>query len=193
MGLKIQDGTGKGNLAGITSNNRILTSSVNESQFEFAAEEGDAYFIGVPLITLTNAAESAVAYIKNNGDEPLILGRFFLIAESTASGAPNMFRVNWYKNPTSISSGTATQALNQNFGSSKTLEIDVEYGAQGSTVTGGALAATLSFPIGEFNDFEANLILPKGASLVITVTPPAGNTSMPVQFGTRAIKYIKTY
>jgi hypothetical protein len=193
MGLKIQDGTGKGNLAGITSDNRILTSSINESQFEFAAEEGDAYFIGVPLITLTNAAESAVAYIKNNGDEPLILGRFFLIAESTTSGAPNMFRVNWYKNPTSISSGTATQALNQNFGSSKTLEIDVEYGAQGSTVTGGALAATLSFPIGEFNNFEANLVLPKGSSFVVTVTPPAGNTSMPVQFGARAIKYIKTY
>jgi len=104
-----------------------------------------------------------------------------------------MFRVNWYKNPTSISSGTATSALNQNFGSSEQLDADIEYGVEGSTITGGALAATLSFPVGVFNDFEANLILEKGSSLVISVDPPAGNTSMPVQFGTRAIKYIERY
>jgi hypothetical protein len=193
MGFEITDGTGKGNSAGVDATNRLLVRNISETLFQNAAEEGEAYFIGTPIITATTAGESALIYIKNNEDEQLVLGAFFLIAESTASGSPNMFRVNWYKNPTSISSGTAIPALNQNFGSSNTLDADIEYGAEGSTVTGGSLAATLSFPIGQFNELDANLVLEKGSSLVITITPPAGNTNMPVQFGTRSIKYIEQY
>jgi hypothetical protein len=193
MGFEITDGTGKGNSAGVDRTNRLLVRNISETLFQNAAEEGEAFFIGTPIITATTAGESALIYIKNNEDSQLILGSFFLIAEATASGSPNMFRVNWYRNPTSISSGTAIPALNQNFGSSNTLDADIEYGAEGSTVTGGSLAATLSFPIGQFNELDANLVLEKGSSLVITVTPPAGNTNMPVQFGTRTIKYIEQY
>jgi len=192
MGFEITDGTGKGNRTGVDNTNRLLVRSIGETIFQNAAEEGEAFFIGTPIITATTANESALIYIKNNENDKLVLGRFFLIAETT-NGTPTMFRVNWYKNPTSISSGTATSALNQNFGSSEQLDADIEYGVEGSTITGGALAATLSFPVGVFNDFEANLILEKGSSLVISVDPPAGNTSMPVQFGTRAIKYIERY
>ena len=192
MGFEITDGTGRGNSAGVDTTSRLLTRSINETIFENAAEEGEAYFIGTPLITATTANESALFYLKNNEDDVLILGNFFLIAEST-DGSPNMFRVNWYKNPTSISSGTITNALNQNFGSSDILNADVEYGAEGSSVTGGSLVATLSFPIGDINSIPANLILPKGSSFAITITPPSGNTSMAVQFGTRTIKYVQRY
>lgn len=193
MGFEITDGTGKGNSAGVDRTNRLLVRNVSETIFQNAAEEGEAFFIGTPIITATTAGESALIYIKNNEDNQLVLGSFFLIAEATASGSPNMFRINWYRNPTSISSGTAIPALNQNFGSSNTLDADIEYGAEGSTVTGGSLAATLSFPIGQFNQIDANLVLEKGSSVAITVTPPAGNTNMPVQFGTRSIKYIEQY
>ena len=193
MGFEITDGTGKGNSAGVDATGRLLVRAINETIFQNAAEEGEAYFIGTPIITATTANESALLYVKNNEDSPLVLGDFFIVAEATASGSPNMFRINWYKNPTSISSGTAIPALNQNFGSSDTLDADIEYGVEGSTVTGGSLAATLSFPIGQFNNFMANLILEKGSSFVVTVTPPAGNTNMPVQFGTRSIKYIEQY
>lgn len=193
MGFEITDGTGKGNSAGVDKTNRLLVRNISETLFQNAAEEGEAYFIGTPIITATTAGESALIYIKNNEDEQLVLGAFFLIAESTASGSPNMFRVNWYKNPTSISGGTAITALNQNFGSSNTLDADIEYGAEGSTVTGGSLAATLSFPIGQFNELDANLVLEKGSSVSITITPPSGNTNMPVQFGTRTIRYIEQY
>lgn len=193
MGFEITDGTGKGLSAGVDLNNRLLTNSISETVFQFAAEKGDAYFIGTPLINLTNAAASAIFYCENNEDSPLILGTFFLIAESTTGGTPNMFRVTWYKNPTSISSATATSALNQNFGSSNELDATIQYGAQGSTVTGGGIAAILSFPIGQFNQFDANLVLEKGSSFALVVTPPTGNTSMNVQFGTRSIKYNQAY
>ncbi len=193
MGFEITDGTGKGLSAGVDLNNRLLTNAITETVFQNAAENGNAYFIGTPLINLTNASSSAIFYCENNEDEPLILGTFFLTAEATTGGSPNMFRVTWYKNPTSISSGTTTSALNQNFGSSNELDATIQYGVQGSTVTGGGVAAILSFPIGQFNQFDANLVLEKGASFAIVITPPTGNTSMNVQFGTRAIKFIQTY
>ena len=192
MGFEITDGTGKGNSAGVDVTGRLLTRSISESIFQNAAEEGEAFFIGTPLITATTANESALIYIKNNEDSPLILGSFFLIAENS-NATVQMFRVNWYKNPTSITGGTATVALNQNFGSSETLDVDIEYGAEASGIVGGTLSATLSFPIGQFNQFDANLVLEKGSSVVISVVPPSGNTGMPVQFGTRSIKYIERY
>ena len=191
MGFEITDGTGKGNSVGVTSNNRILTSTISENQFQYAAEEGDAYFFGTPIITVTNAStENSLVIVTNNEDEPLIIGNFFFIAEETDTGSPNMFRVSWYKNPTSITSGTAFSPLNQNFGSSKTIDVTAEYGAASNGIpTGGGLVATLSFPIGQFNDFDANLVLEKGSSFALTVTAPAGNIGMPVQVGFRTIKY----
>ena len=192
MGFEITDGTGKGNSAGVDNTGRLLTRTITENIFQNAAEEGEAFFIGTPIITATTDTESAICYIKNNEDSPLILGSFFLVAENS-NATVQMFRVNWYKNPTSITGGTATVALNQNFGSSQTLDADIEYGAEASGIVGGTLSATLSFPIGQFNQFDANLVLEKGSSVVISVTPPSGNTGMPVQFGTRSIKYIERY
>lgn len=193
MGFQILDGTGKGRKAGVDTTNKLLARATVESIFDEAAEDGLANFVGTPLITLTNAAESAIFFIENNEDDDIIMENFFFVAEATTGGSPNMFRVSWYKNPTSISSGTAITPLNQNFGSSRELDATVEYGAQGSAVTGGTNAAILSFPIGVFNDIPAKLILPKGTSLAITVTPPTSNTSMPVQFGARTILYEERY
>lgn len=193
MGFQIQDGTGKGNIAGVTENNRLLTSTVNETIFAYAAEEGGAYFIGTPVVTLTNAAESALFYIKNNEDDKLIFENFFTTANATTGGSPAIYTVNWYKNPTSISTVTTTTPLNQNFGSSNTLDATAIYGAQGATFTGGALVASLTLPIGQFNQIPANLVLPKGSSFGVSITPPTGNTSMPVQFSGRAILYKELY
>jgi hypothetical protein len=192
MGFVIQDGTGKGFNAGIDSTNRILTRTVNETIFESSAEEGEAYFIGTPLITLTNAAASGIFLITNTEDYDIIFHNFFFVAEST-NATVQMFRASWYKDATALSSPTAIVPLNQNFGSSKTLSVTAVSGVQGSTFTGGSLVAQLSFPIGQFNEFEAELVLPKGSTLGIAITPPTGNTSMPVQFGARSYRYIKTY
>lgn len=193
MGFEIKDGTGKGFTAGVTSNNRILTSTVNETVFGFAAEQGDAYFIGTPLVTLTTAGENAIFYIKNNEDSAVIFENFFTTATTSSGGSPQIYRVNWYKNPTAMTVATASAALNQNFGSSNTLDADVQYGASGSAFTGGTLVASLALPIAQFNQIPANLVLPKGSSFGISITPPTGNTSMPVQFGGRSIIYRELY
>lgn len=193
MGFEITDGTGKGTSAAVDINNRLLTNAISESVLQFAAELGDAFFIGSPLTTLTSDSPSAVIFIENRENKPLILSQFFITAESTSGGSPNMFRVSWYKNPTTITSSTASTALNQNFGSSSELDANILVGSEGSSVTGGSLVAQLSFPIGEVNVIDANLILEKGSSFAITIQPPSGNTSSTVQFGTRSIRYTKTY
>lgn len=193
MGFEITDGTGKGTSAAVDINNRLLTNAISESVLQFAAELGDAFFIGSPLTTLTSDSPSAVIFIENRENKPLILSQFFITAESTSGGSPNMIRVSWYKNPTTITSSTASTALNQNFGSSSELDANILVGSEGSSVTGGSLVAQLSFPIGEVNVIDANLILEKGSSFAITIQPPSGNTSSIVQFGARSIRYTKTY
>lgn len=193
MGFEITDGTGKGISAAVDINNRLLTNAISESVLQFAAELGDAFFVGSPLTTLTSDSPSAVIFIENRENKPLILSQFFITAESTSGGSPNMFRVSWYKNPTTITSSTASTALNQNFGSSSELDANILVGSEGSSVTGGSLVAQLSFPIGEVNVIDANLILEKGSSFAITIQPPSGNTSSTVQFATRSIRYTKTY
>lgn len=193
MGFEITDGLGTGRTVGVDSSNKMLTRSTTESIFDEAVENGLANFVGTPLVTLTDAAESAIFFIKNNENTDLILENFFFMATATTGGATSTFQVNWYRNPTSISSPTTSTPLNQNFGSSNTLDATVQYGAQGSTVTGGTNAASLNMQIGELIDIPAKLILPKGSSLAITVTPPTSNTSMPVQFGARTILYVERY
>lgn len=190
MGFQLLDGTGSGKKAKIDSSNKLQVRSVIEPEFTEAAANGEAFFLGTPLVNLTNAAESAIFFCENNEDKDLIFENFFFVAEATTGGSPDMFRVSWYKNPTSISSPTATTPLNQNFGSSKELDVTLQYGAQGSTVTGGTNVALLSFPIGQFNNLQpARLVLKKGNSFALTVTPPTGNTSMDVQFGARTFLF----
>ena len=192
MGLQILDGTGKGAKAGVGSDNRLLVSAINETIFQYAAEEGEAYFLGTPLVTLTNAAESAIFFYDHNEDDPLIVENFFTTA-TTTNGTPTMYAVNFYKNPTSLDTPTATTPLNQNFGSSNTLDGTLQYGAQGAAFVGGTLVATLYVPVGQYNVIPANLVLQKGNSWGVSITPPTGNTSMPVQFGARSIVYEEKY
>ena len=192
MGFQILDGTGKGAKAGVGSDNRLLVSSINETIFQYSAGEGDAYFLGTPLVTLTTAGENAIFFYDHNEDDPLIVENFFITA-TTTNGTPNMYAVNFYKNPTAMSIATSSVALNQNFGSSNTLDGTLQYGASGSAFTGGTLVASLYVPVGEYNVIPANLVLQKGNSWGISITPPAGNTSMPVQFGARSIVYEEKY
>lgn len=190
MGFIIQDGTGKGFNAGVDSTNRVLTRTVGETIFENSAEKGEAYFIGTPLVTLTNAAASGIFLIVNNEDFDIIFDNFYVIAEST-NATVQMFKTVWHQSSTALSSSVLVTPLNQNFGSSKVLDATVVSGVQGSTFTGGNIVAQLSFPIGQFNQLNGSLVLPKGSSFGIGIIPPTGNTSMPVQFAGRAYRYIQ--
>jgi len=191
MGFQVQDGKGTGLLAGVDTTNRLQTRSITEGIFQNSSKNGNSFFVGTPLVTLTTATSSAVFFIQNDGTDDLMLEEIFFISEASTGGTGNMFRTIWYKNPTDIA-GTSTTPLNQNFGSSIELDCTLKYGAQGAGVSGGTIVAQLSFPLQQFNMLKTDLLLPKGTSVAIAVQPPAGNTNMLVQIGAKSFKFITT-
>jgi hypothetical protein len=66
----IGDGKGHGFLAGVDSENRLLVRSTSERTDQQAMEDGDAYNINTGDISLTNGADTACLYFKNNEVHP---------------------------------------------------------------------------------------------------------------------------
>ena len=64
----IEDGTGTGRRMRVNKNNEAITRSVNIPERKRATEDADSYTLGTDVLSLTDAAESAVLYIKNNED-----------------------------------------------------------------------------------------------------------------------------
>jgi hypothetical protein len=89
------------------------------------------------------------------------------------------------KNPTTMAAGSGNPVLapNVNFGSSNELTLTSEIGAQGASLTGGSNLAAIYAPVEQLTVAEASTILPKGASIGVTITPPASNTSITVSVG----------
>lgn len=175
--MNIEDGKGSGKLAEVDDNNRLQVGSVSNTAGQKAAENGDFYQIGVPLVTLTSANESAILYVKNNGESDIKVTDVVIFCDTSTGGA-GMVELRLYRQPNGISTGTATVPLNTNFGSANVLEVDSEFGAEGATVSGGTFVANTLVRSEERSQFPLSWILPRGTSIAITVVPPTGNTSM---------------
>lgn len=179
---QIVDGTGSGLKAKVDGNNRITVASVVSTETQEAAHIGDAYNINTGVITLTNATETPVLYLKNNETADIhITGTAFGFWTSTA-GSPTDLQIKIIRNPTAgtiVSGGTAIAInSNRNYGSQRTLTVDAYVGATGDTMTDGtdhiifyAQSASRIAP-------QIDELIPKGSSIGIKITPPASNTSM---------------
>ena len=70
-------------------------------------------------------------------------------------------------------------SINANFGSAKIIDTSLsEIGAEGATVTGGTPGPTLFYPTGTTSEFLSSIIMTKGTTLALSITPPPSNTSM---------------
>lgn len=184
MPTTIKDGTGDGHSAQVTSSNKLMTLAVSESISAHHAFHGDAYNLNTGNITLTSASKSAVLYFKNLEDSDLVVtGLFYLIGNSNTSGGDTL--IQFERNPTGgtvVSAGTSFTPVNRNFGSSKTLNVTCESGAEGKTLTGGTVAIESIFSgPGRKSLSVGAVIIPRGASLGVTVTPQTNNTSQDFQ------------
>lgn len=179
---QITDGTGTGKKAQVDGNNRITTKATTIRESEDATHLGNSFNINTGVITLTNATETPVLYVKNNEDASIhIIGTAYGFWTSTA-GSPTDLQITIIRNPTAgtiVSNANAVAiSSNRNYGSAKTLDADAYVGATGNTMTDGVehiifyanSASRIAPPIDE--------IIPKGSSIGIKITPPAGNTSM---------------
>ena len=182
----IKDGTGTGLTAKVSSEHRLFTDSVNRTKSENASTHGDAYNINTGDITLTTANESAVLYVVNNEDEDLIVSTvIFLIGNST--GGTGDLVASIFSGPTAgtiVSDASDVEMkANKNFGSNKTLTADAFKGDEGKTLTDGTVAfrSRLNGASKQYSIGTGDIILPKGASIGIKITPQASNTNTTLQ------------
>lgn len=152
-----------------------------------AAKRGDAYNFNTSIVTLTDAAETPVWYIKNNTSTDLIIPRIFLTA-GTSTGGSGIIHSKLYYTPVGgdiETLGTAKPPANFKVGSANTVDVDAFIGATGLTIPTNASPIELLYPSDGFRDvttFET-IVMPKGQSITYTVTPPVGNTSMQIMAG----------
>ncbi len=185
MSNVIKDGTGSGFVAKVGIGNRLHVDSVQKTQSQESIIAGNGYNLNTGIITLTSDSESAIMYIKYNGDNTLIIKEvLFIIGETTGGASQGILKV--YKNPTSgtIVSGASnfTTVVNRNFASSNELDTLNYKGTEGSTLTDGNIFVSTSR--GTFTAtvaLDADIIvLGKGNSIGATWQPPSGNTSQTI-------------
>ena len=184
----IESGQGNGDKAGVTSDNRLKTDGITFNRAEQAVEDGDGYNINTGTINLTSANKSAVLYVKNTGDDPLIIANIIYLIGNSTGGSGDVI-VTVLRNPTAgtiVSGATDVEmaGVNRNFGSSKTLSALMYKGAEGNTLTDGdkILETILDqtpqrVPLSGVGPLD----LPKGSSIGFDFTPATSNTSVNIQ------------
>jgi len=186
MAEQILDGKGTGKRAGVNENNRLLTFAISERLSVAAAENGENYNVNTGSITLTTANESAVLYVKNNEEKNFIIEDVIVIFGASTGGTGDL-SIELIRNPTTgtIISGASDADVvgNRNFGSSREFVADVYKGAEGNTLTNGDLFSdTTRSTASTVVHFDADVIvLPKGTTLGVNITPQPSNTSMSVK------------
>lgn len=173
MSTIIQDGTGTKLKVKINSENRMLTQTISESEFDHSVGKGEAYNINTEFVTVTGSSEVPLLYIKSNEDRNLVLNAWFIGTDADTGTATRLSLFRVYKNPTSgtiISSGTDITPVNRNFGSSNELEVIAKKGGDGFTVSGYELTPVLYQTQGtkQRNFGTVQLVLTKGSSVVVT-------------------------
>lgn len=183
----IKDGAGKGYLAKVNANQRLYTQAITVSEDEQANKKGNSYNLNTGIIDLTNATETPLMYVKNNGDQDLhiTLIVFHAYTSTGGSGTDGVPKLVVVRNPTTgtIISSTPTDIdinSNRNFGSAKTLTVDAYKGATGDTMTDGTDHLIVGLGTSGRVPVPIDEVLPKGSSIGIKYTPQGSNTSQKV-------------
>lgn len=169
-------------LANVTDDHQLETLAEALTLAEISARKATSYAYPLPVITLTDAAVAAVAYLQNDdASRNLQVSRILL--SFAASDAPGIGLFTFYSGTgalggTLVSAGTAFTPVQRNFGSTQPSPSTQKYGGTGSTLTGGTFLGNLHFKDGTTLIIPTEFVLPPGTQLAMTVQAPAGTTSM---------------
>ena len=184
--MQITDGSGSGYGAKVDNHFRLYTDAVTQSTVEQAAQNGDSFNVNTGTISLTSDDERALIYLKNNGDEDIVIATIgYLLGNATGGSGDLLATV--LRNPTAgtiVSGATAVDIIaNKNFGSSATLEADAYKGSSSTTLTDGTVAyySLLSAAGRSYAISTGDVVIPKGSSIGINFTPATGTTALNVQ------------
>jgi hypothetical protein len=185
MGESILDGTGSSFKAKVDSDNKLEVRSITRQEEEFANAQGDAYNINTGLITLTDAVDTPVLYLKNNETNPLSIAAVAIgVGPSTGGSSGDMVYTTFIRNPTTgtiIDNATATDInSNRNYTSAATLGANTYKGATGNTMTNGEDHILAFLGTSGRSFLTINELLPRGGSFGIKIKPQTSNTSMQI-------------
>ena len=187
----IKDGRSSKTLL-IDNNNHAHVDSVTLGEADHSAKFGAKFNINTGDITLTDANNTSVLYIKNNEDSDLVITALIYNLGATTSGTGDV-KIDVLRNPTTGDIVTNASAVavgagvsaNQNFGSNVSLSVDAYKGATAdSLLTDGAVSISTrsASNTGRIVISLGAVRLPKGSSIAINYTPPSSNSSQIVQF-----------
>lgn len=182
---RIEDGTGQGYAAGVTSSNRLSVQAESIPSIAIASgERQDAYVINTAvaasatgLITgLVAGTESGVLWVQNNSPAPLAIGG--ISAGNTGVGVWKVWKSS--TGGTVVSGGTLVDPVQLFVASSKGF-IGSAYraNASGQTVGGGTVVA-LGYVAAGFTELvlQGALILGPTDTVALTFTPIGANADV---------------
>jgi hypothetical protein len=199
--MEIKSGD-SGDVAKVDSNKRLFVASVMQEEKDHACDSGigEKYNVNTGDITLTDANQTDILYMKNTGEDLVLTALIYNMGNSNVAAATN---AKWqiYRNPTSgdiITNANDCQvgpgvSANQNFGSNNTLTGNFYKGATSEGLSSGGsvtISSLLSNNTGRVVISLGAVVLPKGTSMIASYTPPSGNTSQIVQCA--AACYVRT-
>ena len=182
----IKDGTGSGDTAKVDVSNKLNTRTVESPSIHEAAEAGEALFISSGAVTLTSCCQSAILWYQNDECRDILITEvFFSVGSSTGGTGSVLF--SFRKNATGLSSSVGDAIFtNPNFGSCTSFCSTSERGEEAATVTGGIATAAFFITLDGTSTLPATLVIPKGKSISVQVTPPVSNSSLTLSIALRS-------
>jgi len=176
--MQIQDGTGTGKRLKIDSNNRAQVRAQSELVIAVKSlDDGDAYQMYCPSLTLGGVAEHNAFYFKNTSEtRSFVINKYFL---SWNGGDTNHNRIAFVKQYINAGAPTANStqfgAGNLNTGSGNVASMTVYYwdgvGTTGMTQTAGTQAGELQISQGvKVVDIQGSTVIAPQDSITISFT-----------------------
>lgn len=174
----IKDGTGTGYLAGVNSDNQLMTRATAVEQRLESSIDGNYYEATTGEITITDALETPMVYIKNTDTDPnnrIVVDRVFVDVWETTGGSGGG-TLEYYKNP-DIAGGTDIIPNNSNFGVGDNMVGEFKKSMTTQADGSGNHFWWNYVSVGSHVIEEGRIVIPPGYSFGINYKAPSGNTS----------------
>lgn len=169
-------------VASVDNTHRLLTRTVSKDESIDAILRGDGFAIETTVVNLNTATASAILLYQNDENRDLIAVELGLNFSDSTGSATDAVAVDIATGTDLVMIGGSSNPVITGsliIGTPSTLDNTSEIGAQGASITGG-FSTRSYFKSGITSDDTVFAVFPKGSAIAITVTPPAGNSSMDV-------------
>ncbi len=175
---RIADGSGKARFARVDDSLRVHTRAVNIEAIQQAVQDGDAYIALAAEFTLTSANTSSVFHLTNNGDRDIQIDSVTHWIGTSTGATTDFYFFHVEVNPGAPSSSNVGAAANAKSGDSKTAEVTVLGGTEGSAFATAGVMIRFPSKTTRFHEQAILGTIAKGKTVGFSITPPVGNTNV---------------